>query len=165
MPKKERFSLGKDIKKLSDSYRVKFIVNGDPSLALALDADGVHLGRNTLPIQVVRDKLKFGGIIGYSAHTVKEVHYAFNSGADYVTLSPVFETISKTTSMPNLGLEIFREEIAKFSSPVYALGGVSSVNALDCLDAGAYGVAVVGAILGSDDPYSSTKEILNAISY
>ena len=57
MPKKERFSLGKDIKKLSDSYRVKFIVNGDPSLALALDADGVHLGRNTLPIQVVRDKL------------------------------------------------------------------------------------------------------------
>ena len=164
LPANERFLLGKEIKELSDSYKVKFIVNGDPSLALALDADGVHLGRNTLPIRVVRDKLKFKGIIGYSAHSVEEVRDAFNSGADYVTLSPIFETISKTTSVPSLGLEIFKNEVSYISGPVYALGGISSANALGCINAGAYGVAVVGSILGTDDPSCSAKEILNIIS-
>ncbi|MED5579372.1 MAG: thiamine phosphate synthase [Nitrospinota bacterium] len=164
LPANERFLLGKEVKELSDLYKVKFIVNGDPSLALALGADGVHLGRNTLPIRVVRGKLKFKGIIGYSAHSVEEVRDAFNSGADYVTLSPIFESISKTTSVPSLGLEIFKNEVSYISGPVYALGGISPVNALGCINAGAYGVAVVGAILGTDDPSCSAKEILNIIS-
>jgi len=164
LPNQERFLLGKEVKKLADSYGVKLIVNGDPSLALALNAVGVHLGRSTLPIQVVKNKLKFEGIIGYSAHTVDEAKEAFKFGADYVTLSPVFQPVSKTKSVQNLGLEIFRDEIDKVSGHVYALGGISSINAHDCIDAGAYGVAVVGSILGSDDPFHSTKEILKTVS-
>ena len=161
---KKRYLLGKDVKKLSDSYGAKFIVNSDPSLALALNAFGVHLGKSTYPIEVVKNKLKFRGIIGYSAHTVDEVREAFNSGADYVTLSPIFQPISKTKSTQSLGLKVFRDEVSKFSGPVYAFGGISPLNAFDCIDAGAYGVAVVGSILGSKDPFYSTKEILKIVS-
>lgn len=164
LPNQKRYSLGKEVKELADSYGVKLIVNGDPSLALALNAVGVHLGRSTMSIQVVKNKLKFEGIIGYSAHTVNEAKEAFNFGADYVTLSPVFQPVSKTKSIQSLGLEIFRDEIHKIAGPVYALGGISSLNAHDCINAGAYGVAVVGSILASIDPFHSTKEILETVS-
>ena len=81
-----------------------------------------------------------------------------------MTLSPIFQPISKTKSTQSLGLKVFRDEVSKFSGPVYALGGISPLNAFDCIDAGAYGVAVVGSILGSKDPFYSTKEILKIVS-
>jgi thiamine-phosphate pyrophosphorylase len=164
LPPRTRLELGEKVMALGRAYEATVIVNGDPALAQILGAAGVHLGKESLPIRAIRERLGYQGLIGYSAHSGPEAAEAFAEGADFVVLSPVFPTLSKYSSAPPLGLEGFRAELDHFFSsgesfPVYALGGVSAENAADCLRAGAYGVSVVGGILGAKDPAAAAVEI------
>lgn len=164
LPPRARWELGERVVRLAEENGASVIVNGDPALALALGAAGVHLGKETLPVRVVRERLGWRGIIGYSAHAGGEAARAFAEGADFVTLSPVFPTKSKAAQGPALGLEGFRGQARGLPGPVYALGGVGPGNAAACLGAGAHGVALIGAVLAAPDPAAAAAALREALA-
>ena len=134
-------------------------------MAEALGADGVHLGKGTvISVSAVRAG-GYAGLIGYSAHSGEEGAAAFAQGADFVTLSPVFPTSSKFSSGPLLGLEAFERELrdshAAPSTPWAAWG---AQNASACLERGAHGVALIGAVLAAEDPARAAREVRAALS-
>ena len=163
LPYEERLRLGREVASLSNEHGARLLVNGDPELAEALDADGVHLGKGTVSVSTLRLG-GYSGLIGYSAHSGVEAAGAFAQGADFVTLSPVFPTNSKFSSGPLLGLDKFGREVAVAGGPVYALGGVGAGNASMCLQKGAHGIALIGAILGADDPAQAAREMRAALA-
>ena len=163
LPFDERLKLGREVASCAAEHGARLIVNGDPELAEALDADGVHLGKGTLSVSAIR-AVGYAGLIGYSAHSGVEAAAAFAQGADFVTLSPVFPTKSKFSSGPLLGLDKFEREVTLAGGPVYALGGVGAENAASCLERGARGVALIGAILGADDPARAAREVRAALT-
>lgn len=168
LPPRARLELGEKVMALAHAHEAKVIVNGDPALAEILGAAGVHLGKDSLPVRAVRERLGYQGLIGYSAHSGPEAAEAFAEGADFALLSPVFPTLSKYSSSPILSPEGFRAELehlptSRESAPVYALGGVTAENAWDCLRAGAHGVALVGGILGAPDPAAAASEVRKAM--
>lgn len=162
LPFEEHLRLGREIASLTNEHGARLLVNGDPELAEALGADGVHLGKGTVSVSAVRTE-GYAGLIGYSAHSGEEAARAFAEGADFATLSPVFPTRSKFSSGPVLGLEAFERECKVAGGPVYALGGVDAQNASACLEKGARGVALIGAILGADDPARAAREVRAAL--
>ena len=159
----ERLKLGREVASLASEHGARLLVNGDPELADALGADGVHLGKGTISVSAVRAG-GYAGLIGYSAHSGEEAAAAFAEGADFVTFSPVFPTNSKFSSGPVLGLEAFARECEAAGGPVYALGGVGAQNASACLARGAHGVALIGAVLAADDPARAAREVRAALS-
>ncbi len=161
LPAPERLALGREVMTLAGAFGARVIVNGDPALADELGAAGVHLGKSTASVGEVR--ATYRGLIGYSAHSGGEAAEAFAAGADFVTLSPVFPPTSKAASGPVLGLEGFRFDVQACGGPVYALGGVSADNAAACIETGAHGVALIGAILGAPDPARAAAEILTML--
>ena len=163
LPYTERLSLGREVASLIRGFSARLIVNADPELAEALDADGVHLGKGTVSVSAVRAG-GYRGLIGYSAHSGAEAAAAFAEEADFVTLSPVFPTNSKFSSGPVMGLDAFEREVVFAGGPVYALGGVGAENAATCLARGARGVALIGAILGADDPARAAREVRAALT-
>ena len=163
LPYEERLRLGREVAARAAEQGARLIVNGDPELADALGADGVHLGKGTVSVSAVRAG-GYAGLIGYSAHSGEEAAAAFAEGADFATLSPVFPTNSKFSSGPLLGLDKFEREVTLAGGPVYALGGVGAENAATCLARGARGVALIGAILGADDPARAAREVRAALT-
>lgn len=139
------------------------LVNGDVDAVLAADAHGVHLphGRS---VAEARARLTGFKMIGVSAHSLAEARAAEAAGADYVTLSPVFETASKPGYGPALGTATLSEVAGAVSVPVLALGGVTRANAAECLAAGAAGVAVMGAVMGADSPEAAVRDLLAALA-
>jgi thiamine-phosphate pyrophosphorylase len=125
MSKSELLELARHIRPALEHTR--FIVNGNLDVALASDADGVHLQAGNLPIAAVRDKFP-DLLIGYSAHTREEIIQAENAGADYVLLGPVFTPLSKTEARSPIGVETFKEWISGTKIPVFALGGLTASN-------------------------------------
>ncbi|MDA1001379.1 MAG: thiamine phosphate synthase [bacterium] len=154
-----RYELGLEVMALAARFSAHVIVNGDPALALALGAAGVQLGKDTLPVAAVRARLAFEGLIGYSAHGEEEAAEAFAEGADFITLSPVFPTRSKFSRGPHLGLARFGETARKLPGPVYALGGLGPESAAECRAAGAGGLALIGALLGAEDPAAAARDL------
>ena len=163
LPFEERLRLGREVASLANEHGACLLVNGDIELAEALGADGLHLGKGTVSVSAVRTG-GYAGVIGYSAHSGEEAAAAFAEGADFATLSPVFPTNSKFSSGPLLGLEAFERECAIAGGPVYALGGVGAQNASWCLERGARGVALIGAVLAADDPARAAREVRAALS-
>ena len=164
LPYQERLRLGREVASRAFEHGARLLVNGDPELAEALGADVVHLGKGTVSVSEVRAG-GYAGLIGYSAHSGEEAARAFVEGADFVTLSPVFLTKSKFSSGPLLGLEAFGRELKIAGGPVYALGGVGAQNAPACMERGARGVALIGAILGAGDPAHAAREVRSAIRF
>lgn len=164
LPYAERLGLGREVASRAFEHGARLLVNGDPDLADALGADGVHLGKGTVSVSAVRTE-GYGGLIGYSAHSGEEAAAAFAEGADFATLSPVFPTNSKFSSGPVLGLDAFGRELGIARGPVYALGGVDALNASMCIERGARGVALIGAILGADDPARAAREVHAALRF
>ncbi len=159
---RERRALGEEVASLIRAHGGLLLVNGDVELAEALGADGLHLGKGTEAPQTLRAR-GYGGILGYSAHSGAEAARAFAQGVDFVTLSPVFPTTSKFSAASPLGLEGFARERGLCDGPVYALGGVSAANAAACLARGARGVALIGAVLGAEDPAQAAREVRAAL--
>ncbi len=127
-----------------------FIINDRTDLALAAEADGVHLGQDDLPLRIARKLLGPHRIIGISTHNVLEARDADSGGADYVAFGAVYKTLSKPTRSPK-GPGPIREIAAAVSIPVYGIGGIRPETAVDVIAAGGHGVAVISAILSSPD--------------
>lgn len=136
-------------------------VNGSLALAARPEAAGVHLPQG-YSVAEARDCVGPDKLVGQSAHNAREVHRAAAAGADYVTLSPIFQSTSKGDFAPPLGLAALAEISAASKIPVIALGGVLAANCRSCRKAGAAGVAVLGAIMADPDPGTACAGILAA---
>ncbi len=151
-----RFKNAQKLRQICREYGALFIVNDRVDLALAVDADGVHLGQEDLPIEWARQMLGQHKIIGRSTHNPEELNRAIEEGADYVGVGPVYETPTKA-GRPAAGLEYVRYAAEHCSIPWYAIGGIDTQNIHDVLSAGAERVSVVRAIMQSDQPTFATQ--------
>lgn len=127
------------------------MVNGSPDVAAACGAQGVHLPETGMPVREARTALPAGALIGRSTHNTDSARAAESEGADFVTFGPVYYTPSKTAYGPAKGLQALAEAANVVKIPVFALGGVNPGRVRECLDAGAYGVAAISAVLAQPD--------------
>lgn len=151
------------LKSILKSYQVPLIINDDLGVALASDADGLHVGQGDISYLEAREILGPDKIIGLSVETIEQARIAEEIDVDYLGISPVFSTYTKTDIKTPLGLEGIRE-IASFSRhPLVAIGGIHLLNTAAILDAGADGVAVVSAIVSADNIKQAASELKQMI--
>jgi len=162
LPPLERRALLAALAALAQRFGAVVTAHEDIEAVVKAGAGGVHLPSGGSP-EAARARLP-DALIGASAHSADEAAALLRAGADYVTLSPVFLTVSKPDYGPALGLEGLARIVARVSGPVIALGGITPENAASCLGTGARGVAVMGEIMRAADPQASTAAILRAIS-
>lgn len=156
----ELLPLALDLRKLTNCYKAKLLINDRVEVALSVKADGVHLGGHSLPTETVRQKVGSEMLIGVSTHSKEEIQQAASHGADFVTFGPVYPTPSKATYGPPQGVPALENACENSALPVFALGGITSARAKECLQAGARGVALISAIISSDDPEGAARSFL-----
>jgi thiamine-phosphate pyrophosphorylase len=142
----------------------RVMINDRVDLVLALGADGVHLRSGSLPVVAARRLLGADRLIGVSAHSADDVARAESDGADFAVLGPVYETPSKREYGPPIGLRAIEEAGRRCRIPVFAIGGMTVARVVDVRKAGAYGVAVVSAILSAASVESATRQFLDALA-
>jgi thiamine-phosphate pyrophosphorylase len=163
LPAAELFSLAGRLRSLTRRHGARLLINDRVDIALAVEADGVHLGAGSLPVAEARRLLGPRKIIGYSAHRLEELSSAESDGADFATFSPIFHTPSKAAWGPPQGIERLRQACRACRLPILALGGIRREHLPEVLAAGAQGIAVISAILGAADPMEAAKALTGAI--
>jgi thiamine-phosphate pyrophosphorylase len=139
---------------------VRFIVNDRCDLAMAVDADGVHLGQGDLPLRLARKIMGADKLIGISTHSAEQVQEATAGKPDYLGFGPIFKPGSKQDHDPVVGLEGLRAMRSLTSIPVFAIGGIQLDRVGAIISAGANGVAVISAILTATDIRHAVREFL-----
>jgi thiamine-phosphate pyrophosphorylase len=152
-----------DLRNLCHGQGIPFIVNDRLDVALAVDADGVHVGQDDLPATLARKLIGRGKILGVSAGNVEQALAAVADGADYVGASPVFATPTKPDAPAAMGLQGLEAMARAIAVPLVAIGGVNASNAASMIRAGARGVAVVSAIVNADDVEAAARELRRVI--
>lgn len=153
--------IGKKLRKITEDYDALFIVNDRVDVALATDADGVHLGSKDMPVEIAR-RIAEDLIIGTSASSVEEARHAEKMGADYIGCGSVFPTKTKEDAR-YIGLEGLYRIVKSVNLPVVAIGGISIENLPKVLETGVQGVAVASAIIGAENIKKATKEFRKII--
>lgn len=141
---------------------VPLLINDRIDVALAADAQGVHLGADDFPVSLARQLLGPDRIIGASARTPAEARVAEAAGADYLGVGPLFETSTKSDAGVPLGVAGLRSIVAAVEIPVIAIGGIRADRVHVAAEGGAYGVAVIGAAALADDPAAAVRELRSA---
>ncbi len=141
LPTRELADLAQAAVRICRKAGTKIVINDRMDIALAVAADGVHLGRQSLPAEVVRGEVRKDFLIGVSCHSLDEAIEAESAGADYILLGPIFATPSKLQYGPPLGLAKLAEVSRRSAIPVFALGGITAERAAECIAAGARGIA------------------------
>lgn len=144
--------VGQALRKLTREARVPLIVNDRVDIALAIEAEGVHVGQDDMPAEVARRLVGADRIVGVSAGTLEEAVQAERDGADYLGVGDVFGTGSKPDAGKPIGLEGLARIAGAVSIPVVAIGGITTNNATSAIEVGAVGVATISAIFGSPEP-------------
>ena len=147
------------LKALCQRYQVPYVVNDSVEIALAIDADGVHVGQSDIKGRDIRSIIGPDKILGISAGTVEEAVAAEHAGADYIGVGAVFGTSTKKNAR-NLTVEKLKEISSAVSIPVVAIGGINGRNLMGLCGSGVDGVAVVSAIFAAEDPGKATAELL-----
>jgi thiamine-phosphate pyrophosphorylase len=160
--KRELLPIAQSLRELCARHNVLFIMNDYLDLALATDADGLHLGQTDLPIRVARLLLPIDKIIGGSSHTLEEALAAEADGADYVAFGSVFPSPTKAAAVV-VGLERLKEIRERVKVPLVAIGGINKDNVASVMGAGADSVAIIGALLSAPSPEAAAREITGRI--
>ena len=147
------------LKELCAQYKIPYVVNDSVEIALAIDADGVHVGQSDIKGRDIRRMIGSDKILGISAGTTQEAIAAENAGADYIGVGAVFGTSTKKNAR-NLTVEKLKEIGSAVSIPVVAIGGINGNNLMELSGSGVDGVAVVSAIFAAEDPGKATAELL-----
>lgn len=159
---KERYIECKDLRKITADYGVKFIVNDNIDIAMLVDADGVHIGQDDMPITEVQ-KLVGDKIIGLSTHSPEQAQKAIADGADYLGVGPVFKTYTKDDVCDPVGLEYLEYAVKNVKIPFIAIGGIKEHNLNEIVSRGAKRISLVTEIVGAEDIYQKIKQIQNII--
>lgn len=159
----ELYPLARRLRQLTGRCGARLLINDRLDVALAVEADGVHLGGHSLPVAVAREVLGPDKLIGVSTHRSVELLAARRDGADFVTFGPVFFTPSKAAFGGPVGLDALREACAAAPLPVFALGGVTAERLSQVRSAGSHGVALISAVLAAADPAAAAAGILSRL--
>ena len=154
------YNLALKVKKITDQYNVPLIINDRVDVALAIDADGVHVGQSDMPCDVTRKLVGPDKIVGVSAATIDEAKKAENDGADYIGTGAVFPTATKDDA-PKITKKDLKEVVDSINIPVVAIGGINLENASELKNTGIKGLSVVSAIMSSENPKKSAEKLLN----
>jgi len=155
----ELYHLAIQLRKVTERYDARLLINDRPDVALAVDADGVHLGQTSFPVATTRRLLGPNKLIGVSTHNLAEITAA--QGADFIVFGPVYFTPSKAAYGEPQGLERLHEAVTQNPVPVFAIGGINGERIRDVLTAGAYGVAMISAISAAPDPTQVVRDLLH----
>jgi thiamine-phosphate pyrophosphorylase len=167
---RERDLSAKDLLALADDIRQlppadgQVLINDRIDVALSIEGAGVHLRSDSLPVSVARRLIGAHRLLGVSVHSVTGAVQAEAGGADYLVLGPIYETPSKRMYGPPLGLEKLEEAARAVRVPIIAIGGVTAARAREVRCAGAFGVAVITAVLGADAVQDATRALLDAVT-
>ena len=153
------YNLALKVKEITTRYDVPLIINDRVDVALAIDADGVHVGQSDMPCDVTRRLIGPDKILGISAATIEEAKKAESDGADYIGTGAVFPTATKDDA-PSVTKEELTEIVKSINIPVVAIGGINLDNASQLTDTGIAGLSVVSTIMSSDNPKKSSEELL-----
>lgn len=161
---RELVTLAREVQTVMVSSTSQLLINDRIDVALVLEGVGAHLRSNSLPLSVVRKMLGAQRLLGISVHSVEEGLLAESQGADYIVLGPIYETPSKQMFGPPLGIHTLEKACTLVRIPIIGIGGVTAARAREMRRAGAFGAAVITAILGADDAESATRELLDAVT-
>ena len=161
---KEAYAEALPLRRLATELGVLFMVNDRCDLALAIDADGVHLGQDDLPYLDARKVMGPRTIIGISTHNAEQVKEAERSKPDYIAFGPIYKPGSKQDHDPVVGIAGMRAIRPLTSLPIFAIGGITVSQVGDVIRAGANGVAVISAILKAPDVTRATQELISQLS-
>lgn len=157
---REFYELALSIKDITDAYEVPLIINDRLDIALAVHADGVHLGQSDIPVQVARNVMGPNCIVGATANTLGKAKEAWQSGADYLGVGDVFGSATKNDTKP-VELKELKKICDTVKIPVVAIGGISKKNIHLLKDTGVAGVAVISAVLGQTDITAAAEELIS----
>ena len=152
------------IKNFLKSRKVPLIINDRLDVAQAVKADGVHLGQTDMPLEMAKDILGDSMLIGISAESLDDAIAAEKGGADYLGVSPIYATPTKTDTAAPLGLAGLREIRRAVRLPLVGIGGLNQDNSAEAIRSGADGVAVVSAIVAADDPRAAASALRQVIT-
>lgn len=161
---RELVALAREVQALTASHRSQLLINDRIDVALALEGVGVHLRSNSLPVPVARQMLGAQRLLGISVHAVEEAVQAESQGVDYIVLGPIYETPSKQMFGPPLGIHTIEKACKLVRVPIIGIGGVTAARAREMRRAGAFGAAVITAILSATDVESAASELLDAVT-
>ncbi|MBN2417979.1 MAG: thiamine phosphate synthase [Deltaproteobacteria bacterium] len=147
------------MKTLCKKAGVPLIINDRIDVAIAVGADGVHIGQDDFPIPLARKLLGPDAIIGGSAGSMEEALKCLSDGSDYIGVGPVYGTSSKSDAGPATGVDNLRAIAERIALPVIAIGGIKASDIKELMKAGAYGVAVISAVCCEDDPERAALKI------
>ena len=142
---------------------VPLIINDRLDVVLAANADGLHIGQSDMPYEIARRLLGYDKIIGLSVETMEQARQANLLDIDYISISPVFSTNTKTDTNTPFGLESIWEVMSFTKHPAVAIGGINATNVRDIIQAGANGIAVVSAIVSAAEPERAARELKDII--
>jgi thiamine-phosphate pyrophosphorylase len=152
------------IRDLTVKHNACFIVNDDLDLAMAVEADGIHVGQDDLPVEKVRELAGDKMIIGLSTHSPAQADQAVKLGVDYIGVGPLFQTYTKKDVCPPVGLEYLDYVVRNHQVPFVAIGGIKQHNIADVVKHGARCIALVTEIVGTDDTGAMVRTIRSEIS-
>ncbi len=153
----------KKLKKICSKAGVLFIVNDRVDVALVSDADGVHLGKEDIPVKEARKLLGKSKIIGSTAHTLNEAKKAQENGADYLGFGHIFTTSSKQKETPPVGIGELNKVVRIIRIPVFAIGGIGLENISEVVQTGVHGTAVIGSVVKSKNPQKAVNNLRRII--
>jgi thiamine-phosphate pyrophosphorylase len=161
---RELLPLARELRRLTAEFGARLLINDRIDVALAVGADGVHLGGGSLPTKEARALLGPHRLLGVSTHHPSEIAAAAEDGADFVTFGPVFFTPSKAAYGAPVGLAALSEACTSTSLPVFALGGITLERLPLLVDAGCHRAACIGAILATDHPETVAQIMLSRLN-
>ena len=163
LPGKDLYLLAGRMRELTARHGAMLFVNDRVDVALAVGADGVHLGGSSMPVPAARTLLGDEALIGCSTHSLRELREAAARGADFATFGPVYPTPSKAAYGPPVGVAALSGACRETAIPVFALGGVGPHNAGEVMEAGAFGIALIKGVVAAPDPRGAAAELLTRI--
>lgn len=161
--KKQAFRAASDLVEICKGTEVLSIINDHVDIAMDVDADGVHLGVDDLPIPIARRLLGAEKIIGATANSVEKALELEKEGANYLGVGPIFSGDSKKPGLASLGLKVFGDICRFVTIPVIGIGGITRSNASQVLDAGAHGIAVMTEVCCADNPAGVVAELADLL--
>lgn len=161
---KNFIEMARDIKEVTDKYKATFIINDRVDICLLVDADGIHIGQEDLPLKEARKLLGEDKIIGISTHTIEEASDAEKDGADYIAFGPIYKTKTKTDTHSVQGLDKLKKISEVSNLPLVAIGGINKDNISEVMKQGATSSAVISDILNTKNIEETVRSLISTIS-
>ncbi len=155
---------GRVLRKLTHDYNALLIVNDRIDVALAVDADGAHVGQDDMPGELARRLLGPERILGISAGNMAEAQAAVDAGADYLGVGPIYATRGKADAGQPTGLGLLIEIASRYPTPQVAIGGITIKSTREIIRAGAVGIAVITAVVNAEDITAATRSLVEALT-